>query len=131
MLRNISHTDNKSREMSNELIKRIFTKIYEFLVDRNSNVIDGNNIDVSPLPEKIVTMLTPLLTELKEQNETLTLNEFHLACKHLYNFLPYDEKLYLWEWFSAKTKVKKDINENSEFTFKVYIRKLNSLFSLL
>ena len=107
MLRNVSHTDNKSRELTNELIKRIFTKIFEYLVDKNSNVIDGNNIDVSQMPEKIISMLTPLLTELKDQNETLTLNEFHLAGKHLDNFLPYDEKCskklllpsLLWKFF--------------------------------
>lgn len=121
MLRNVSHTDNKSREMTNELIKRIFSKIYEYLVDKNSNVIVGNNLDITQLPEKIVNMLTPLLTELKDQNETLTLNEFHLAGKHLYNFLPYDEKLYLWDWYSVKSKIKKENNENALFTFKVRI----------
>ena len=121
MLRNVSHTDNKSREMTNELIKRIFSKIYEYLVDKNSNVIVGNNLDITQLPEKIVNMLTPLLTELKDQNETLTLNEFHLAGKHLYNFLPYDEKLYLWDWYSVKSKIKKENNENALFTFKVSI----------
>ena len=116
---NLSHTDAKSREISNELIGRIFSIIFEILVDRNSNVIDGNNIDLTLLPDKIIGMLTPLLNELKDQNETLTFNEFHLASKHLYNYLPYDEKLYLMDWYNSKTKIKKQITDSDRFTFKV------------
>jgi len=107
----------KSRELNDELIKKIFYKIFEFLVDPSSNVIDGNNINLEVLPDKIIKILIPLINELREQNETLTDQEFFLACKHLYNLLPYDEKLFLFEWYTSLHK--KFIEPSWNFTFKV------------
>ncbi len=113
---NITHTDSKSREINSDLLKKIFSKIFNLLINEQS-IIDGNNFDLSKLPDKISVMITPLLNELRQQNETLTLEEFILACGHIYAFLPFDEKQLLNEWYFSMTR-RKPANE-AEFTFKV------------
>jgi hypothetical protein len=118
LMSNISHTDSKSKEISNDLVKKIFTKIFSLLLlGVEGNIITGSNHNINSLPQKIIGLITPLLNELKEQNETLTLEEFILACHHIYAYLPFDEKQFLNEWFFSSIR-KKNLVEK-DLTFKV------------
>jgi hypothetical protein len=91
------------------------------LADKNTNIIDGRNLDMSEIPEKIQDILLPLMNELIEQNETLTLDEFIMASKHLYVSLPIQFKHFLMEWYLSFCKLKKNmsIQECFKFPFKV------------
>jgi hypothetical protein len=79
-------------------------------------------LDLTEIPQKIQDILLPLMNELVDQNETLTLEEFVMASKHLYVSLPIQFKQYLMEWYSSLSKNK--INSNKQairnFSFKVY-----------
>jgi hypothetical protein len=78
-------------------------------------------LDISEIPEKILNILLPLMNELVEQNETLTLDEFVMASKHLYSSLPIEFKQYLMEWYSSMSKNKRNVKnqEIGKFSFKV------------
>ncbi len=48
-------------------------------------MIQGEDVDLSVLPEKIKIIIEPLIQELRDQNESLTGEEFIMACQHLFN----------------------------------------------
>jgi hypothetical protein len=119
VMSNITHTDYKSQEISKDLVKKIFTKIFSLLLlGIEGNIITGFNYNLNNLPQKIAILIIPLLNELKEQKETLTLEEFNLACHHIYTYLPFDEKQFLNDWFFSLFKKKTEVEK--ELTFKVY-----------
>lgn len=118
---NIAHINERSKHMVDEMQTKIFMHLFQVLSDKTSNLINGNEVDLSEIPEKIQNILMPLLSELKEQNETLTLDEFILASKHLYASLPIQFKQNLMEWYLSFNKMKKNmsIQECFNFPFKV------------
>lgn len=118
---NIAHINEKSKEIVEDIHTKIFIHLFENLADKQTNIIDGKNLDMSEIPEKIRNILTPLMDELKEQNETLTLDEFIMASKHLYVSLPIQFKQYLMEWYLSFSKIKKNmsIQECFKHPFKV------------
>jgi hypothetical protein len=111
---------------------KIFLHLFEVLSDKTSNLINGKEVDLSEIPEKIQNILMPLLSELKEQNETLTLDEFIMASKHLYATLPIHFKQNLMDWYLSFNKMKKNmsIQDCFNFPFKV-INNFIILFSFL
>jgi len=80
---NSKKIDVKSQQINDEIQKKIFKKIFGLLDTQKCNKIDGNSIDITILPEKIKKIIEPLLQELKDQNESLTGEEFVMACEHL------------------------------------------------
>jgi len=111
---------------------KIFLHLFEVLSDKTSNLINGKEVDLSEIPEKIKNILMPLLSELNDQNETLTLDEFIMASKHLYATLPIHFKQNLMEWYLSFNKMKKNmsIQDCFNFPFKV-INYFIILFSFL
>jgi hypothetical protein len=114
---NITHINEKSKEIVEDIHTKIFIYLFENLADKETNIIDGKNLDMSEIPEKIRNILTPLMDELKEQNETLTLDEFIMASKHLYVSLPIQFKQYLMEWYLSFSKTKKNLSIQECFNF--------------
>ncbi len=111
---NSVHCTNKSREITNELIRKLFLTIFDSLVDINSNQIHYND---EILPERVSKILMPLITELK--GLTITIKEFLVAINNLYNILPYDDRRYLLEWQNSLMTNKKQRKETLNYTFKV------------
>ncbi len=118
LMANFSHTDSKSKIINNDLVRKMFTKIFTLILDEG-NILTGTNFSFEKLPQKISVMVMPLLNELREQNETLTLDEFNLACTHIYAYLPFEEKQLLNEWYFSTVR-KKNLFE-TELTFKVIL----------
>jgi hypothetical protein len=119
MLSNIVHTNPKSKEIVEDFIRKIFHKIFYLLAGPDTDTIEGNNLQLENIPERIIQIISPLVIELREQNETLVIDEFYLACKHIYASLPPDQKQFLHEWYSSTFKVKKDYEVLNNFPFKV------------
>ena len=67
---NLTHLNEKSKHIVDEIHTKIFYNLFEILSNKTDNIIDGKDLDMSEIPEKIQSILTPLLDELKEQNET-------------------------------------------------------------
>lgn len=121
---NVVHTNQKSKNIIDEIHTKIFMHLFEILADKTSNIIDGKQIDLSEIPETIQIIIMPLLDELKEQNETLTLEQFIAASKYLYVTLPIQHKQNLMDWYLSYNKIKRSIHTNNNniqnFAFKVF-----------
>lgn len=130
ILANINHINEKSKEIVKDVIRKLFFRVFEILAGGEDNILDGSNARLEALPDKIKNMVMPLIIELQEQNETLTKDEFFMACKHLYNTIPMDQKHYLMEWHFTSSKNNKDISELYSFPYKV-INNFLIKFSLL
>ena len=115
---NIAHINEKSRE----IVDDIHTKVFIHLFEREM-------IEMKEIPEKIQNFLLPLLDELREENETLDLDEFIMAMKHLHKNLPLEYKQFLMEWYMSFGKNKKNMSilECVQFPFKVFFLINNSL----
>jgi len=83
--------DSNSENITKEIKNAVFKKIFEVLDTYSENKIYGKQIDLSLIPESLRKILDPLFFELNEQNESLTMEEFLLACEHLYSV----RKMYL------------------------------------
>lgn len=122
---NVAHINDKSKHMVDEMQTKIFVHLFEILSDKTSNLIDGKQVDMSEIPEKIQNILMPLLNELKDQNETLTLDEFIMASKHLYASLPIQFKQNLMDWYLSFSKVKKNMSIHDYFNFPFKVNLLS------
>lgn len=98
--------------------------MFEALTNSNSDRLDSENIKEDNLPKEINEIISPLIIELKEENETLTLSEFTAASRHLYTMLDFNQKRILCDWYAAlhKTKLCKNSESVNQWhqTFTVY-----------
>jgi hypothetical protein len=78
------HTSTDSEQIYNNIKIEVFKKIFRVLDSDQDGIISIFNIDVRKLDNNIIKILQPILTELKEMEETLTEEEFIKACDHLY-----------------------------------------------
>lgn len=78
------HTTNDSEIILMKKKEEIFKKIFRILDSDQDNQISSVNIDLKRIPTNISSILNPIISELKEENETLNENEFVRACEHLY-----------------------------------------------
>jgi len=120
---NIAHINEKSKEIISNINNKIFMFLFQILSD-NDNIIDGrkvDQIDLSQIPFKIQNILLPILEELKEQNETLSAEEFLIASQQIYLTLPFDYKQFLMEWYLTNSKMKRPegIRDLADLNFKV------------
>jgi len=128
---NIAHINEKSKEIMTNINNKIFMYLFHILSD-NESLIDGRKVDqinLNEIPSKIQNIILPILEELKEQNETLSAEEFLIASQQIYLTLPFDYKQFLMEWYLAKNNSKKQdtFRDLADLTFKV-IRVLYFLF---
>jgi len=84
---NFKKIDVKSQKINEEIKEIIFKKIFKILDTQERNIIEGSTVDLSVLPENIKKIVEPLILELKEQNESLTGEEFVMACEHLFRVI--------------------------------------------
>ena len=121
---NKSYTNLESSEMLEERKNRIFGKIFQILDSDKDNLITKININEKGLPDNIKKILSLIITELRQENETLNLNEFVTACQHLFSMLSYTEKREMLE-FGVKNN-KKNNERNNSFSFKPHINSYHS-----
>ncbi len=120
---NIAHINEKSKEIISNINNKIFLFLFQILSD-NNNIIDGrkvDQIDLTQIPQKIHNILLPILEELKEQNETLSSEEFLIASQQIYLTLPFDYKQFLMGWYLTNNKQTKNdgLRDLAELNFKV------------
>ena len=80
-----------SEDLTKEVHKKIFTTLFKQLDYENKNNIGGSiDLNLVDLPTNIKDIISPLLEELAEEGESLTLEEFVLACDDLYKVNNYN-----------------------------------------
>jgi len=77
-----------SEEISKEFQKKIFTNVFRTLDYEHKNSVGGSiDLNMLDLPNSVKEIVGPLLEELEEERESLTLEEFIIACEDLYKVL--------------------------------------------
>ena len=84
MQSNNKKIDSKSEQITKEIKNAVFKRIFEIVNTNNDQKIYGKQINIGLIPDGLRGIVEPLLSELSEQDESLTLEEFLMACDHLY-----------------------------------------------
>ncbi len=79
----------KSQEINKEIRSSVFKTVFAVLDTESEGKIYGEKIKLDLLPPNLKKILEPLILELGDQNETLTDEEFLMACDHLYDVRDY------------------------------------------
>ena len=99
-----------------------FRKIFHKLDKDDANLISKSSISTNELPLRIQKIISPIIDELIEENETLNEEEFITACCHLFNLLDFNEKNELILYGSEGGKGKEIESDNlREFKFVPFI----------
>ncbi len=110
----------KANEKSEDLISKhkviAFKKIFKILDKDRDNKISQLNLGTKNLPKKIQKIISPIVDELKEENETLNQDEFVIACERLFEMLDYVDKKEIYS-FSLENNKKRNTIETM-FSFK-------------
>ena len=113
-----------ANEQSNEIFYKqklnCFEKIFYILDKDQDGIITKFNIYVNGLPKNIQEILSPIIIELKQDNETLNKDEFSAACFKLYDTLSFLKKREIINYGMNKKNNKN--NDEYIFTFKPKIQ---------
>jgi len=121
------HTNNSSTQMYANRKENSFREMFNYLDGNEEKLISSYNLKVINLPENINKILNPIYKEIREDNETLTKDEFVRAMNHLFEvinkvkitkLLSYEEKRMLLSFGGSKTNSK---SQSISFSFKVNI----------
>jgi len=118
---NTAHINKKSNQIINEIQTKLYVHLFQILSDKNTNLVNADSFDINYIHNKIKFIFIPLINELKEQNESLNLNEFIIASKHIYSSLPLQLKQILIDYYLSINKSKKfqSVLESMNYPFKV------------
>jgi hypothetical protein len=89
--------DDKPRKITNDGTDKIlnqwqtntFSKIFSQLDSDQDNIISCYNVNTSALSKELNQIISPIVQEMKQENETLTQEEFVKAMYHLYEVRSY------------------------------------------
>lgn len=106
---NIAHINEKSQEIIDNIKHKIYLTLFQHL-SNEYGVIDGNKIEemnLDEIPKKIKDLIIPILQDIRDCNETLTLEEFVVFLNECYNSFSFEQKQALIEWYLKSNKVRK------------------------
>ena len=84
--------NDKNERMLKEKRRKIFTSVFNVLDSDGDNVINARCINYNVLNDELQRILKPVYKELKDENETLSCNEFVQVCEVLYNKMEINAK---------------------------------------
>lgn len=75
---------NETDNIFNKLKEETFIKLFKDLDSDYDDIISSCNVKTKHLPQEINKIIYPLITELRDENETLNKDEFVRAMYHLF-----------------------------------------------
>ena len=118
---NESYTNLLSNDIFEHKKLNSIKKIFKILDKDQDGIISKYCINTKGLDKNILKILSPIIEELKEENESLSEKEFVIACMRLYDMLCYTDKKEIVN-FGIQYKPKKKYWEQ-QFSFKPKINK--------
>lgn len=124
---------SKASDATNDIYKNMKLESYQMIFNllHEDNVIkyhEGLEKKIQEtLPFEVISSIQPIFIELKNQNESLNIEEFFLAMDHIYQQLTVIDRRKLTEWYirnKRSSSPRKKRNENSKqieasrFSFK-------------
>ena len=104
---NMSHSNTETNQIYDKLKDKAFSKLFKELDSDSDGLITAVNFDLKSISDDVVSILLPILNELKIENETLNEKEFLLACDQLFKMLDYYERKVILNVSSSKYKFNK------------------------
>ena len=89
---NIKKTDVQSSKLFENKKEKMFKKLFNTLDYDHDNNISKRSVGIGRLSKKLQNLISPLIKELIEEDETLNIEEFVEAMGHLNSCLTYNEK---------------------------------------
>ncbi len=131
--RNIPHIFSKTQsdKLLIEANHKAFSNLFSELDSDQDNLITSLNINLNNIPNNILKIIEPLLMELKDDNQTLTHDEFIKAMTKLFETISSTERReIIKEYTNKKKNIDKNISEiinNSKINYNNTLTKNNSL----
>ena len=85
-------SSSKNERMLKDKRKKLFTSVFNVLDSDGDNLINARCINYNVLNDELQRILKPVYKELKDENETLSCNEFVQVCEVLYNKMEINAK---------------------------------------
>jgi hypothetical protein len=108
------HTNKSTNKMHRQKKMNAFTQIFGLLDSDQDGLISAMAIDISRVNTELLEVLSPLLIELEEINEALSLEDFQAAMSRLYDSLAPPQRDILCLKKANRTK-----RHQPDFSFKV------------
>lgn len=136
----IKLSNQKTDEINKLLKEDCYANLFEVLDHNRDGVIECSDEFMKNALEKmdkdILDLFKPIFNELKEQEESLTLEEFYLALDELFKSLSVQQQRKILNWYVDRKRInsisrKRVIVDISNFTFKPFIsERSHSYFSM-
>lgn len=112
-------SSSRSNQLYDDLKSKAFNQLFE-LINEDEKVSYNEELEknLKIINKEIFINMSPLLEELKEQNESLNREEFILAMHHLYEMLSIADRRTFLDFFTKK-EAKSEFNENFTFHPKI------------
>ena len=120
---NQNKTLKNSEVLFNNKKEILFLKLFYCLDGDNDDQITRNNINLNKIPDKIKDLISPLTNELKEENETLSSEEFIHAMNYLLNSMEYYQRLVLLKELENLSKERVITNDDINYERMRLMRK--------
>ena len=105
---------NNTNKIMDELYNKIFKKLFNELDSDHDDLITSLTINLNGISKSIIKILEPILKELKEDEQTLTCEEFILVMKRLFVYFLMLEKKKLINYYQTKLKFENNFNNNKQ-----------------
>lgn len=118
---NLKFASDQTNGLNEKLKEECFDNLFRALDHDGDNIISASEEFLKNLQDKIdegiQELIEPLLEELKENNESLTKEEFLLAIAQLFNVLNVDQKRRILNWYTAIKRQNSPRKNNSSVNF--------------
>ena len=112
----VQNSKRQNKKIIDKIHKSVFDTIFKELDSDQDGLISPIHINTEKLPNQILTIIEPLINELKDDNQTLSNEDFINAMNSLYNDLTLVDKHTLINTYRNTSKRSKSISTNNNTT---------------
>ena len=121
-----------SKKQTNKIMNDLYSKVFKLLFNEldsdHDDLITSLTINLKYIPKFILTILEPILKELKEDEQSLNCEEFILVMKRLFEDTPMLEKQKLINYYQNKNIINNYNNNMNKRIRTPYHSNLNSYY---
>ena len=121
-----------SKKQTNKIMNDLYSKVFKLLFNEldsdHDDLITSLTINLKYIPKFILTILEPILKELKEDEQSLNCEEFILVMKRLFEDTPMLEKQKLINYYQNKNIINNYNNNTTKRIRTPYHSNLNSYY---
>ena len=112
----VQNSKRQNKKIIDKIHKSVFDTIFKELDSDQDGLISPIHINTEKLPKQIITIIEPLINELKDDNQTLSNEDFINAMNSLYNDLTIVDKHTLINTYRNTSKRSNSLSNNKNNT---------------